>query len=264
MLISIVNRSTSVKDEELQHVVRAINRQINEDFAPYWGFGGHLRLEGPTSTQASRLADLRGDAILYLMEEADASGALGYHDKNSRGIPYGFVFLELSRRLGENWCVTLSHEALELLADAQANLLAQGPHPEQRKLEVFHWVEVCDAVQSESYEIDGVEVSNFVLPSYYTPGEEDGRRNDFLGRLDANGKRLRSFGVKPGGYIGFFNPQTGQHEQWFPRTDTQAAKRQAEKAKVMGGRGYCRKRGKALAGREKVHQGVITQSTAAS
>ena len=29
---------------------------------------------------------------------------------------------------------------------------------------MFHWYEVCDAVQSEYYKIDGVPVSNFVLP----------------------------------------------------------------------------------------------------
>src|SRR5436190_15611976 len=28
--------------------------------------------------------------------------------------------------------------------------------------------EMCDAVQDESYEVDGVEVSNFLLPLYFT------------------------------------------------------------------------------------------------
>ena len=40
---------------------------------------------------------------------------------------------------------------------------------------------MCDAVQAESYTIDEVEVSNFVLPLYFTGGEELGG-NDFLGR----------------------------------------------------------------------------------
>ena len=47
MLISIVNKTKeTVSDEELQHVIRAINRQINEDFAPYWHLHATLRLEG--------------------------------------------------------------------------------------------------------------------------------------------------------------------------------------------------------------------------
>jgi hypothetical protein len=56
-------------------------------------------------------------------------GALGYHDRNFSGIPFGFVFTELSREIGENWSVTLSHEALELIADPEVNLLVMGPHP---------------------------------------------------------------------------------------------------------------------------------------
>ena len=36
------------------------------------------------------------------------------------------MFLELSKKLEEEWTVTLSHEALELIGDPEANLLAQG------------------------------------------------------------------------------------------------------------------------------------------
>jgi hypothetical protein len=44
MLISIVNLSHgALTDEELQRVIRAINRQIAQDFLPYWSFGATLR-----------------------------------------------------------------------------------------------------------------------------------------------------------------------------------------------------------------------------
>jgi len=37
MIISIVNHSNGqATDEEVQTVIRAINRQIHDDFAPYW------------------------------------------------------------------------------------------------------------------------------------------------------------------------------------------------------------------------------------
>jgi hypothetical protein len=84
---------------------------------------------------------------------------LGYHYQNNQGIPFGFVFIEISQSIGEPWSVTLSHEALELLADPETNLLVMGPHPEQDR-EVFYWYEMCDLVQAEIYEIDGVQVSN--------------------------------------------------------------------------------------------------------
>jgi hypothetical protein len=47
MIISIINHtSAKIKDEELQSIIRAINRQINEDYTPYWSLGATLRLEG--------------------------------------------------------------------------------------------------------------------------------------------------------------------------------------------------------------------------
>ena len=254
MIISVVNHSTTVTNEQLLEAIRAINRQIKEDFEPYWSFSATLRLEGANGKKAykAKLTEMRGDAILYLADKPDVSGALGYHDKNFRGIPYGFVFTDLCKKIGENWTVTLSHEALELLGDAQGNLLVQGPHPENPDQEVFHWFEMCDAVQALKYEIDGIEVSDFVLPLYFTSGEQGGR-NDFLGT-----KGLRSFGIAPGSYIGFYNPESGEHETHFPKTDKAAAERAKAKNAHKAGRGYVRKRGKATAQREDEHSRVLS------
>ena len=44
MIISVVNHS-EYTDEYVQEALRAINRQIAEDFAPYWHRSGELRLE---------------------------------------------------------------------------------------------------------------------------------------------------------------------------------------------------------------------------
>jgi hypothetical protein len=178
---------------------------------------------------------MRGDAVLYLWDEVDVKDALGYHDRNHHGIPYGFVFTELSRKIGENWTVTLSHEALELIADPEVNLLVAGPHPEDPKRDVFRWYEMCDAVQAETYRIDGVEVSNFVLPLYFTGGEEEGGRNDFLGR-SYNGRTLPSFGVNPGGYVGFFDPKIAD-------MDTFEADAQAERRRQIKAQGKLARRG---------------------
>jgi hypothetical protein len=238
MIISIINHSNGiVSDDELQPVVRAINRQIAEDFEPYWSMGATLRLDGRSEDNPSKLnmLDLRGDAIIYLWDKTDIPGALGYHDQNARGIPYGFVFMDLAKKLGEPWSVTLSHETLELLGDAQVNLLAMGPHPGNAAKTVFHWFEMCDAVQAETYKIDGVEVSNFVLPLYFTGSDEPGGRNDFLGR-NHNGNTLNSFGVNQGGYVGFFDPETGKHETFARPKDKTAAKRLTLKGEASAAR----------------------------
>jgi hypothetical protein len=229
MIISVVNHTDGeVADDELQHVIRAINRQIKEDFEPYWSLGATLRLEGRSTENPTHLSlpDLRGDAILYLWNKLDVHRALGYHVNNADGIPYGFVFTPLAKQLGEHWSATLSHEALELIADPEVNLLVMGPHPHDARRTVFHWYEMSDAVQDETYRIDDVEVSNFVLPLYFTRNNEKGARNDFLGTV-TNGETLKSFGVNPGGYIGYYDPRRREHVT-FSRDHDERAKERAE------------------------------------
>ncbi len=197
----------------------------------------NLRLEGHAGRRPDHdsLQDMRGDAVIYLWDRMDLQGALGYHDRNHRGIPFGFVFVELAEAVGEAWSVTLSHEALEMIGDPEVNLLVQGPHPGDPRCTVFHWYQMCDAVQAESYFIDGVEVSNFLLPLYFTGGDEHGGRNDFLGRPH-NGRTLGSFGLKPGGYIGFFDPRTGLPATYVAEGDEAGRRRLDIKSKAKSAR----------------------------
>jgi len=264
MIISIVNHSNGqVSDEELQRAIRAINRQIAEDFAPYWGMSAKLRLEGRSSADPDKvqMADLRGDAIIYLWDRTDeVEDAIGYHFQNARGIPFGFVFTQIAQQVGEAWSTTLSHEALELLADPETNLLVMGPHPNDATRDVFHWFEMCDAVQTESYQIDNISVSNFVLPLYFTGTrevDEVGARNDFLGRTTVGGP-LQSFGINPGGYIGFYDPETGAHETFALSGDRAAAARLAVKSAAKEARRSVRYRNEAT--RAKLRDKMATAS----
>jgi len=239
MIISLINH-TNWPDVEVQRAIRAINVQIEQDFYPYWSIGAMLRLEGRISEDPdpeNPAASLRGDAILYLEDKIDSKDALGSHDLHFSGIPFGYVFTELSRELGEPWQVTLSHEALELIADAEVNRLIMGPHPSPKQNErmVFHWYEMCDAVQAESYDIHNVPVSNFVLPLYFTVDGEAGSRNDFLSTIGPDGSRLQSFGVNPGGYVGFYDPDLGEHDTYF------ADQRARDRAEIKSQAGFARR-----------------------
>jgi hypothetical protein len=242
MIISVINLTHgAVSDKDLQEAIRAINRQISQDFLPYWSFGSQLRLEGKTGRgKGIDPADMRGDAIIYLRDVVKVKDADGFHDRHFSGIPYGVVFLELSEEiLKEAWTITLSHEALELTGDPENNLLVQGPHPKKKDKRVFHWFEMCDAVQDESYLIDGVPVSNFVLPLYFTASNERGGRNDFLGTVNEDGKTLRSFSINPGGYIGYFDPELDDDDTFD--ADPRGHKRLVEKGKYGAGRGQRRR-----------------------
>jgi len=101
-----------------------------------------------------------------------------------------------------DWSVGLSHETLELIADPQLNMLVQGPHPTAKR-NVFHYREICDPVQHQWYTVDGVNVSNFVLPHYYNNQGESGGRNDFL---DTG---LKAFRWNNGGMIEYWDPRLG-------------------------------------------------------
>ena len=242
MIISVVNH-TPIPDAKVQEAIRAINRQITGDFAPYWSMSATLRLEGKSGSkpETEDLRDMRGDAVIYLWNGKDPYAALGFHQANHRGIPYGFVFTELAKSLHERWTTSLSHEALEMIADPECNLMARGPHPSKRGQSVFHYYEMCDAVQEETYQIDGVAVSNFVLPLYFTGQDEPGGRNDFLStphrdKKTKKARPLRSFGINPGGYVAFFNPETGDDEMATLEGDQRALKRLQLKRSYGGGR----------------------------
>ncbi len=244
MIVSVINLSGGKRsDAEVLCAIRAVNRQLAEDFEPYWGFGARLRLEGKTGRKKSAMdpADMRGDAVLYIRDRADVQQAEGYHDRYFRGIPYGFVFLQLADTLEEPWTATLSHEALELVGDPESNLLVQGPHPMAPSRRVFYWFEMCDPVQCEYYAIDGIDVSNFLLPLYFTASNEHGGRNDFLGTL-TGGNTLRSFSANPGGYSGFFDPRIGKDVTHYAPDDARAKRRIAIKKKLGTGRGSLRRR----------------------
>lgn len=220
MRISVVNFDESLATLDLLAGIRAVNVQIERDFAPYWHMHGQLRLDSADPRQSvEQLSGLKGDAIIYIVSRASPVH-LGFHSRHANGTPFGFVFHQSDpARDAWPWTVALSHEALELIADPECNLFCKGPHPDPAEggREVLHWFEVCDAVQDETYAIDGIEVSNFVLPLYFTGGEELDGRNDFLAtKRGPKNRKLRSFSANPGGYVGFHDPlQPGRSQLWF-------------------------------------------------
>jgi hypothetical protein len=201
--ILVVNKATKlVSAEEAQKAVDAINVQIRRDFSPYWKIHGVLKL-GDESEKPSV------DAVVNLLPDTNVDDALGYHEVDATGMPFANVFVALAKAVETPWSVILSHEVLDLLADPYVNLLITGPHPAKPSEEVFHWREVATAVQDQVYELDGVAVSNFVLPTYYQLGSKG--YTDYLGKT-RNTRTLAPFDVSSGGYIGYYNPRTRQHE----------------------------------------------------
>ena len=202
--IAVINFTSTLNDQTVQDAIRAVNRQVLEDFVPIWGYGRQLQLHAvdfqPANPDTLAPQKVPADSAMYLVDEASLPGALGFHDLNTRDVPVGFVFV-----LNPNdWTVTLSHEVLELILDPTVNLFVPGPDPRNAQNTVLHTYEACDAVERLSYAIDEIAVSDFLTPSYFTIGEAPGTRNDFLG------VGVPSFGVTPHSHIAFFDLSTGQ------------------------------------------------------
>ena len=193
---AVINKSTVVPDSDLLVWTIACVKQVQEHAAPLWKW--------PTP-QAQWLPDARfikdGMDVLYLFDDSDSPGALGWHDVDDQGRPFGKVFAKTTMANGSSVSSCLSHELLELCGDPDVNEWVTAPDGFQ------YAQELCDQVEADMYTLDGVEVSNFLLPAAFADAKAD--RYDYLGKLAA------PFTLSPGGYAIRRNPKTGETGQIF-------------------------------------------------
>jgi hypothetical protein len=121
-----------------------------------------------------------------VLDSLDQAGALGYHDVDDNGKPYIKIGVDVTLDAGLSVSSVISHECCELLADQFCQMWAYSG----RSLVAL---EVCDPVQDQSYRIDGMEVSNYVLPSWFQADSE--------GPWDALGELDGPFSYSAGGYL---------------------------------------------------------------
>lgn len=179
-------------------VARALARQVQHDFAkpqPH-GWGTHATVRAAVMGAPPAI----GEMVLGLFDHADQPGALGYHDVDLHGVPVLKVFPLLDIADGAEWTVTASHEILETLADPELVWCAQSPIDGR-----IYAAEICDACEARSYDIQGVMVSDFLLPTYFAPPQDrTGVKYDFMGAV------TEPYQVLPGGYSQVLTPDGWQ------------------------------------------------------
>src|SRR5260370_13562061 len=197
--IALVNEATLIGADDLGRCAAALQTQVSRDFAATWGINARLR---PASEPDEE------DEVLYLLDDAAQADALGCQRHAAGERPCGFVFVRPCLDAGAAWQAAVSHQLLEMLADPLINLAAEGRYAGQPALFAL---EVCDPVRHDEYEIEGIAVANFVLPSWFRSGPlRDEALVDFLGRL------AEPFTLSPGGHASFCT-ELGRWQHWFAR-----------------------------------------------
>lgn len=204
--VSVSNHSTVVSDADLPSVVAALKRQVQEHFFPAWGINANLMLASKDSSADSAFWQL------IILDDTTQASALGFHEVTTSGMPIGYCFAKSTIEDGGSWTVTASHELLEMLADPEINDTVFLQTSDTTG--TLYMKEVCDAVEETQYEIDGVAVSNFVLPSYFEVGVASALQPpfDYLKQLPGPLPTLLG-----GGYIGLF--EVGSGGGWTQKTD---------------------------------------------
>jgi hypothetical protein len=180
---------------ELARVTAAIQRQVMRDFAPAWGIRA-------TVDSFPLLEAVPADYWPVVLTRRHLGDDEGFHLTHD-GQPYSVV------EAIAGWSLTASHEILEMLADPSGARMIEGPAPEHgtsgrgNEARVDYLVEICDPCQSarDAYLIDGVVVSDFVLPAYFGAQEAGGKETPY----SVTGAVTTPYGLAGGGALTYFD-----------------------------------------------------------
>jgi hypothetical protein len=179
--IACINRAKTSLGIPLPMLTAALQKCYDKYFLPVWGYPVKLY-----NTKKARPTDWQ---FVYF-DDADAAGAEGYHDLTHRGQPVSKVFVKTSLEDNVPVSVTASHELFEMVIDPIANLWAEATNRTQ------YGYEMCDPVEEDTFMVDGVEMSNFVHPSWFEPFKHPkGTKFDHLEKL------TKPFSMSKGGYV---------------------------------------------------------------
>lgn len=152
----------------LDEIAHALEFQLMAHYAPMWQSDG---VQVRAFTDPMNLGVGSDACPLLVFDDAEQADSFGYHSVDPLGRAYGRAFWPLIRGKGGtlkdgamSLSATLSHEALEMVANPYVNFWADLPDGTQEA------VELCDRVQADSYRVGGVSVSDFLGPRAFRPG----------------------------------------------------------------------------------------------
>ena len=179
--ISCLNLATQPLGVDFNPLIAALQEYINRFVAPVWGTPCNLEITAKIPT---------GSWAVVFLDDADVANALGYHDLTPDGFPLAKVFVESTKQDGGLVSVTAAHELVEMLVDPGVQMGAFGPK------NTWYAYETADAVEQESFEVQGIPLSNFVYPSWF----EDFHKPNSI-KFDQMALCSRPFEILKGGYM---------------------------------------------------------------
>jgi hypothetical protein len=207
--IAVINESKHISDSQIKEMLPIFEKQWNRDLAPAWSVE-------PAELMLTKRGQAMPDRAWWLvwLDDADQADALAVHDLSDQGQPISKVFVEATLAEKASLSVAATHELCEMAVDPTINLAAQD------RRGTFWAYEVADPVEADEYgyEIDGLRVTDFILPSWF--GFEHAARP-----FDFRGHCTDTFQLLPGGYAQEFTSSG-----WQQLTTRQASKAKALKA----------------------------------
>ncbi len=179
--VACINKAKTPLGVPLAKLTATLQKCYDQFFVPVWGYPLSLY-----DTDEAKPSDWQ---FIYF-DDADTAGALGYHDLTHNGQPISKIFVKTTLDAKESVSVTACHELFEMAIDPIANLWAQAADGTE------YAYEMSDPVEEDTFEVDGLAMSNFVHPSWFEPFKHPpGTKYDHLGRLK------NPFTMTKGGYV---------------------------------------------------------------
>ena len=195
--VALINQTNdgAVSPAMLERYAAALQQQVDNHLAPVWNVRANISVLDPGAVVPE------GTSPLNIVNAL--AGQAGVHANDQ-----GQVSAEAVN--GDQLSITLSHELLEMLVDPSGTRVTRAPDldPYSGGQQVAYLVEVCDPCAVYSYDIDGVSVSDFVLPSFYDPYA--------TGNVDFAGFLAEPLTVPLGCYISWLDPTDNRWHELQP------------------------------------------------
>jgi hypothetical protein len=190
--ITCINEATEEMGVDLNALITALQAYTNDNIVPIWSTPATL-------VQAAGFQP--GNWAMVFLDDADQADALGYHDLTPDGLPIAKIFVKTTLADKQLVSVTASHELAEMLVDPAINMMTTGPDAT-----TIYAYESADPVEESSFPVKGIQMSDFVYPSYFETFHQPGSV-----RFDQMGLVNQPFQILPGGYqITFKDGKWGQ------------------------------------------------------